>query len=144
MSSCRRTISTNIIVFILELYHSQVNRTFRDHIHVLILVCFVFVCVFVLLRHYLETRSLNHRINSWEGHNWDMTCEQDSHECSYRDGDRDWHHYSKSSGRSGRSHRSRRSSRRHRDRRHRRSHSRHRSSSVWKPPSSLFPSSPCL
>ncbi|XP_075889063.1 dual specificity protein kinase CLK4-like isoform X1 [Nelusetta ayraudi] len=81
--------------------------------------------------HCLEARSLNHRLSSWEGHNRDMTCERDAHECSYRDGDRDWHHYSKSSGRSGRSHRSRRSSRsrRQRDRRRRRSSSRQRSPS---------------
>lgn len=46
VSSCRRTISTNITVFI-ELYHSQVNRTFRDHIHVLILVCFVCVLFYL-------------------------------------------------------------------------------------------------
>ncbi|KAK2849234.1 hypothetical protein Q5P01_009068 [Channa striata] len=54
-----------------------------------------------------------------------MTCEDDNREGTCKDRDRDWHHYSKSSGRSGRS---QRSSRRHRDRRHRRSPSRHRSS----------------
>uniref|UniRef100_A0A8C2XI39 dual-specificity kinase n=1 Tax=Cyclopterus lumpus TaxID=8103 RepID=A0A8C2XI39_CYCLU len=53
-----------------------------------------------------------------------MACEEVSREGTCKD--RDWHHYSKSSGRSGRS---RRSSRRQRDRRRRRSHSRHRSSS---------------
>ncbi|XP_035525824.1 dual specificity protein kinase CLK4 isoform X1 [Morone saxatilis] len=75
--------------------------------------------------HYLETRSLNQRLDSREGHCLDMACEDDSREGTCKDRDPDWHHYSKSSGRSGRS---RRSSRRHRDRRRRRSHSRHRSS----------------
>lgn len=103
------------------------------------LMVFLHVCVCVSSRHYLEARSLNHRLNSWEGQNRDMTCEQDGREYSYRDGDRDWHHYSKSSGRSGRSHRSRRSSRRHRDRRRRRSSSRQRSPSVWEPLSSPLP-----
>uniref|UniRef100_A0A3Q3VPS4 dual-specificity kinase n=1 Tax=Mola mola TaxID=94237 RepID=A0A3Q3VPS4_MOLML len=80
---------------------------------------------------YLESRSLNHRVNSWEGHNLDMACEEESREGTCKDRDQDWHHYSKSSGRSGRSGRSRRSSRRHRDRRRRPSHSRHRSSSCF-------------
>lgn len=90
-------------------------------------------------RQYLETRSLNQRLNSWEERNLNMTYEEDSREGICKDRDRDWHHYSKSSGRSGRSHHSKRSSRRHRerDRRHRRSHSRHRSPSVWEPPSPL-------
>ncbi|KAL7396056.1 hypothetical protein ABVT39_027902 [Epinephelus coioides] len=83
--------------------------------------------------HYLETRSLNQRLDSRErtpgDHSFGMACEEDSREGTCKDKDRDWHHYSKSSGRSGRSGRSRRSSRRHRDRRRRRSHSRHRSSS---------------
>ncbi|XP_034739730.1 dual specificity protein kinase CLK4 isoform X4 [Etheostoma cragini] len=84
--------------------------------------------------HFLETRSLNQRLDSRERTTKDMVmaCEEDSREGTCKDRDRDWHHYSKSSGRSGRSGRSRRSSRRrsrHRDRRHRRSHSRHRSSS---------------
>ncbi|XP_041653234.1 dual specificity protein kinase CLK4 isoform X1 [Cheilinus undulatus] len=78
---------------------------------------------------YLETRSLNYRLDSREGRTRDrsfnMACEEDSRDGTCRDRDADWHHYSKSSGRSGRS---RRSSRRHRDRRRRRSHSRHRSS----------------
>uniref|UniRef100_A0A673AWW7 dual-specificity kinase n=1 Tax=Sphaeramia orbicularis TaxID=375764 RepID=A0A673AWW7_9TELE len=52
-----------------------------------------------------------------------MACEEDSREGTCKDRDRDWHHYSKSSGRS------RRSSRRNRDRRRRRSHSHHGSSS---------------
>lgn len=95
--------------------------------------------------HYLETRSLNQRLDSRErtpgDHSFGMACEEDSREGTCKDKDRDWHHYSKSSGRSGRSGRSRRSSRRHRDRRRRRSHSRHRSSSVREPPTSpLLPS----
>ncbi|XP_067373765.1 dual specificity protein kinase CLK4-like isoform X1 [Channa argus] len=79
--------------------------------------------------HYLENHSLNQRLDSRErrtrDHSLDMTCEDDSRDGICKDVDRDWHHYSKSSGRSGRSHRS---SRRHRDRRHRRSPSRQRSS----------------
>ncbi|KAI9539023.1 hypothetical protein NQZ68_009100 [Dissostichus eleginoides] len=82
--------------------------------------------------HYLETRSLNHRLDSWERPTRDpsfgMACEEDSREGTCRDRERDWHHYSKSSGRSGRSGRSRRSSHRHRDRGRRRSPSRPRSS----------------
>ncbi|KAE8286024.1 Dual specificity protein kinase CLK4 [Larimichthys crocea] len=78
--------------------------------------------------HYLETRSLNQRLDTREGHSLDMVCEEGTREDTYKDRDEDWHHYSKSSGRSGRSGRSRRSSRRNRDRRRRRSHSRHRSS----------------
>ncbi|XP_020502149.1 dual specificity protein kinase CLK4 isoform X1 [Labrus bergylta] len=78
---------------------------------------------------YLETRSLNHRLDSREGRTRDrslnMACEDNSRDGTCRDQEVDWHHYSKSSGRSGRS---RRSSRRHRDRRRRRSHSRPRSS----------------
>ncbi|XP_074529559.1 dual specificity protein kinase CLK1-like isoform X1 [Halichoeres trimaculatus] len=81
---------------------------------------------------YLETRSLNHRLDSREGYFRDysveMAREEDSRDGTCRDRAVDWHHYSKSSGRSGRSGRSRRSSRRHRDRRHRRSHSRRKSS----------------
>uniref|UniRef100_A0A671VDK7 dual-specificity kinase n=1 Tax=Sparus aurata TaxID=8175 RepID=A0A671VDK7_SPAAU len=57
-----------------------------------------------------------------------MACEEDSRDGTCKERDRDWHHYSKSSGRSGRSGRSRRSSRRHRDGRRRRSQSHHRSS----------------
>lgn len=90
--------------------------------------------------HYLENRSLNERLDSREGHTQDrrldMACEEDSREATCKDRDRDWHHYSKSSGRSGRS---RRSSRRHR--RRRRSPSRHKSSSVREPPP---PSTPPL
>ncbi|XP_076021049.1 dual specificity protein kinase CLK4-like isoform X2 [Genypterus blacodes] len=85
----------------------------------------------VLTRHYLETRSLNHRLGSREGlargPSVDVAFEDDSRDGTCKDRDRDWHHYSKSSGRSGRSGRSRRSSRRNRDRRRKRSHSRHRS-----------------
>uniref|UniRef100_UPI0037E89690 dual specificity protein kinase CLK4-like isoform X1 n=2 Tax=Semicossyphus pulcher TaxID=241346 RepID=UPI0037E89690 len=81
---------------------------------------------------YLETRSLNHRLDPREGqtrdHSLNMACEEDSRDGTCKDRDVDWHHYSKSSGRSGRSGRSRRSSRRQRDRRRRRSHSRRRSS----------------
>ncbi|XP_041845890.1 dual specificity protein kinase CLK4 isoform X2 [Melanotaenia boesemani] len=80
--------------------------------------------------HYLEARSLNQRLDSQEQHtldcSWDMTCEDNSHEGTYKDRDRDWHHYSKSSGHSGRS---RRSSRRPRERRRRRSPSQNGSSS---------------
>ncbi|KAG8004089.1 hypothetical protein GBF38_008178 [Nibea albiflora] len=83
--------------------------------------------------HYLETRSLNQRLDTREGPSLDMVCEEGAREDTYKDRDEDWHHYSKSSGRSGRSGRSRRSSRRNRDRRRRRSHSRHRSSSVREP-----------
>lgn len=76
--------------------------------------------------HYLETRSLNLRLGSREirtrDQSCDMACEEDSQNGTCKDKDRDWHHYSKSSGRSGRSGRSRRSSRRHRDRRANRSH----------------------
>lgn len=90
-------------------------------------------------RHYLETRSLNRRLDSWERPTRDpsfgMACEEDSREGTYRDRERDWHHYSKSSGRSGRS---RRSSRRHRGRR--RSPSRPRSSTVRENPSPRFSS----
>lgn len=82
--------------------------------------------------HYLETRSLNLRLGSREirtrDQSCDMACEEDSQNGTCKDKDRDWHHYSKSSGRSGRSGRSRRSSRRHRDRRANRSH---QSTSVW-------------
>ncbi|XP_035016761.2 dual specificity protein kinase CLK4 isoform X2 [Hippoglossus stenolepis] len=82
--------------------------------------------------HYLESRSLNQRLDSREGRTQDpslvMACEEESREVTCKNRDLDWHHYSKSSGRSGRSGRSRRSSRRHRDRKCRRSHSRHRSS----------------
>ncbi|KAG7518182.1 dual specificity protein kinase CLK4-like isoform X1 [Solea senegalensis] len=89
--------------------------------------------------HYLESRSLNPRLDSREGHTCDhslhMAYEDNSRGGICKDRDLDWHHYSKSScrsgrsGRSGRSRRSRHSSRRHRDRRRRRSPSRHRSSS---------------
>ncbi|XP_070693578.1 dual specificity protein kinase CLK4b [Pempheris klunzingeri] len=82
---------------------------------------------------YLETRSLNQRLDSRERNprypSLDMAGEEDGQEGTYKDRDLEWHHYSKSSGRSGRSGRSRRSSRRHPDRRRRRSHSRHRSAS---------------
>lgn len=92
--------------------------------------------------HYLETRSLNQRLDSREGHALDhslnMACDDGSHESTCKDRDRDWHHYSKSSGRSGRSRRSSRS-RKQRDRRRKRSHSRHKSPSVREPPSSLSP-----
>lgn len=91
--------------------------------------------------HYLETRSLNQRLDSREGRtqgrSLDMAYEDDSREDTYKDRNLDWHHYSKSSGRSGRS---RRSSHRHRDGRRRRSHSRHRSSSVREPPCPIYPS----
>lgn len=89
--------------------------------------------VLIDCRHYLEARSLNQRIMFWGDHNMDIAYEEDSRDSFAKDRDRDWHHYSKSSGRSGRSGRSRRSSRRQRDRKHRRSHSRHRSASVWDP-----------
>lgn len=93
--------------------------------------------------HFLETRSLNQRLDSREGQtrdcSLDMACEDNSRDATCRERDRDWHHYSKSSGRSGRSGRSRRSSRRNGDKRRRRSHSRHRSSSVWETPSPLYP-----
>ncbi|KAF7658848.1 hypothetical protein LDENG_00006840 [Lucifuga dentata] len=86
--------------------------------------------------HYLETRSLNQRLESREdlprGSSVDMACEDNSRDNTYKDRDLDWHHYSKSSGRSGwssHSGRSFRSSRRHRDRRRRPSHSGHRSNS---------------
>ncbi|XP_040031056.1 dual specificity protein kinase CLK4 [Gasterosteus aculeatus] len=78
--------------------------------------------------HYLETRSLNKGLDSRDRSTQDpMACEEVRREGTSKD--RDWHHYSKSSGRSGRSGRSRRSSRRPRDRRRKRSHSRHKSSS---------------
>lgn len=90
---------------------------------------FVFAC-----RHYLETRSLNKGLDSRDRSTQDpMACEEVRREGTSKD--RDWHHYSKSSGRSGRSGRSRQSSRRPRDRRRKRSHSRHKSSSVREPPS---------
>ncbi|XP_061758073.1 dual specificity protein kinase CLK4-like isoform X1 [Nerophis ophidion] len=83
---------------------------------------------------FLENRCLNHSLESRGrpimDHSLETAYAEDSRDCSLKARDRDWHHYSKSSGRSGlsgRSHRSRRS--RQRDRRHRRSHSRHRSSS---------------
>ncbi|TNM98718.1 hypothetical protein fugu_013282 [Takifugu bimaculatus] len=79
--------------------------------------------------HYLEARNLNQRLMFWEGHNMDIAYEEDSHDSFAKDRDRDWHHYSKSSGCSGRSGRSRRSSRRHRDRKQQRSRSRLRSAS---------------
>ncbi|XP_072295218.1 dual specificity protein kinase CLK4b [Eucyclogobius newberryi] len=91
---------------------NQTRRTYRQHRH--------------YEGHYLETRSSNHwqdsRVRPVRDHNWDMACEEDSRNGTCKEKDRDWHHYSKSSGRSGRS-------RRHRDRRQRRSHSRHRSTS---------------
>ncbi|XP_020777638.1 dual specificity protein kinase CLK4b isoform X1 [Boleophthalmus pectinirostris] len=94
------------------------RRTYRHHRH--------------YEGHYLETRSLNQRPDSRERpvreRSWDMACE-DSRNRTCSEKDRDWNHYSKSSGRSGRSGRSRRSSRRHRDRRHKHTHSRHRSAS---------------
>lgn len=99
---------------------------------------FLFDC-----RHYLEARNLNQRLMFWEGHNMDCAYEEDSHDSFAKDRDRDWHHYSKSSGRSGRSGRSRRSSRRHRDRKQQRSRSRLRSASVWAPSSSSLPCSVC-
>ncbi|XP_071375917.1 dual specificity protein kinase CLK4-like [Centroberyx affinis] len=76
--------------------------------------------------HYLETRSLNQRLGSQDTGE-DMAYDEDSRGGTCKD--RDWHHYSKSSGRSGRSGRSRRSSRsrRHRDRGRRRSPSHHSS-----------------
>lgn len=107
----------------------------------LFLFLFLFFLCFFVYRQYLESRSLNHRVNSWEGHNLDMACEEECREGTCKDRDQDWHHYSKSSGRSGRSGRSRRSSRRHRDRKRRPSHSRHRSSSVWELFWSLYLSS---
>ncbi|XP_071765821.1 dual specificity protein kinase CLK4-like [Centroberyx gerrardi] len=78
--------------------------------------------------HYLETRSLNQRLGS-QDNSEDMAYDEDSRGGTCKDRDRDWHHYSKSSGRSGRSGRSRRSSRsrRHRDRGRRRSPSHHSS-----------------
>ncbi|XP_053179768.1 dual specificity protein kinase CLK4 isoform X2 [Scomber japonicus] len=80
--------------------------------------------------HFLETRSLNQRLDSRERPtqdcSLDMACEESNRDGTCKERDRDWHHYSKSSGRSGRS---RRSSRRRTDKRRRRSHSRHRSSS---------------
>ncbi|KAM9795667.1 dual specificity protein kinase CLK4-like [Neosynchiropus ocellatus] len=71
---------------------------------------------------FLESRNVNRRTRD---RSFDVAYETEG-PCKGRD--RDWHHYSKSSGRSGRSGRSRRS--RHRDRRHRRSRSRHRSPST--------------
>uniref|UniRef100_A0A667ZFX5 dual-specificity kinase n=1 Tax=Myripristis murdjan TaxID=586833 RepID=A0A667ZFX5_9TELE len=56
-----------------------------------------------------------------------MAYDDDSRGGTCRERDRDWHHYSKSSGRSGRSGRSRRSSHRRRDRGRRRSPSHHSS-----------------
>ncbi|KAG9346802.1 hypothetical protein JZ751_007143 [Albula glossodonta] len=83
--------------------------------------------------HYLETRSLNRRPEYKErrGHEASMDlagCGEGGHgtNCQERGRERDWHHYSKSSGRSGRSRRS--SHGRYRGRRH--SPSRHRSDSV--------------
>lgn len=99
---------------------------------------FCVVFLFYWYRQYLETRSLNQRLDSQEIQNLDRVYEEDSHEGTCKDRDRDWHHYSKSSGRSGRS---RRSSRRRRDRRRKRSHSRHKSPSV-REPAFLLPS--CL
>ncbi|KAM7417777.1 hypothetical protein PAMA_017430 [Pampus argenteus] len=79
--------------------------------------------------HFLETRNLNHRLDSREGRTQDCSLDmayESSRDVTCKERDRDWHHYSKSSGRSGRS---RRSSRRNGDKRHKRSHSRRRSSS---------------
>uniref|UniRef100_A0A3B4BA69 dual-specificity kinase n=1 Tax=Periophthalmus magnuspinnatus TaxID=409849 RepID=A0A3B4BA69_9GOBI len=91
------------------------RRTYRLHRH---------------FEHYLETRTFNQRSDSRgraaRDRSWDTGCEEDSRNGTCKERDRDWHHYSKSSGRSGRS---RKSSRRHRDRRRKRSHSRHRSAS---------------
>lgn len=135
MSSNRRTISTSLHF-----------RTWPQTWLILASItyssdCFWSVC-YVFHRHYLESRSLNQRLDSRDGHtrdhSLDMACEDDNREGTCKDRDRDWHHYSKSSGRSGRSGRSRRSSRRHRDRKRRHSHSRHRSSSVREHPSLLF------
>lgn len=94
---------------------------------------------FVDCRQYLETRSFNQRLDARERLSVDMACEEDSRDGTCKERDRDWHHYSKSSGRSGRSGRSRRSSRRHRDGRRRRSQSHHRSSAVRELPSPLYP-----
>ncbi|XP_036424614.1 dual specificity protein kinase CLK4 isoform X1 [Colossoma macropomum] len=104
--------------------------------------------------HYLETRSQNERLETKiravdMGHDKashvSICKEREKKRVRHRDHDRDWHHYSKSSGysgRSGRSGRSRRSSRRgrkrsrsrersrSRSRNHSRSHRRKRSRSV--------------
>ncbi|XP_076878054.1 dual specificity protein kinase CLK4 isoform X2 [Brachyhypopomus gauderio] len=85
--------------------------------------------------HYLETRSLNERLEvrvrivdmGPEKENCvSISKERETNRVRQRDHDRDWHHYSKSSGYSGRSRQSsRRGRRRSRSRsRHRRSHSR--------------------
>lgn len=95
-------------------------------------------------RHYLEARNLNQRIMFWEGHSMDTAYEEESRDSFAKDRDRDWHHYSKSSGRSGRSGRSRRSSRRHRERKHQCSQPRHRSASVRDPLSLFFFLMSCL
>ncbi|XP_030642295.1 dual specificity protein kinase CLK4 isoform X2 [Chanos chanos] len=73
-------------------------------------------------RHYLESRSLNERLEERRGRDASVNlgCDEDG-----KGRDRDWHHYSKSSGRSGRSGHS---SRRHRCGK-RRTPSRHRSDS---------------
>lgn len=140
-------IAPSYTVFILEpITDKELGCSWPD-------LCFLVLhfwplCVLILFdcRQYLETRSLNQRLDSRERHTRDpslgMACEEDDREGTSKDRDLDWHHYSKSSGRSGRSGRSRRSSRRHRDRRHRRSHSHHRSPSVREPPSTLYPPSP--
>ncbi|KAM3866548.1 dual specificity protein kinase CLK4-like [Diretmus argenteus] len=83
--------------------------------------------------HYLETRTLNQKLGSRERPTRDtsehMAYEEDHRggTCKDRERDRDWHHYSKSSGRSGQSGRSRRSSRRRRERGRRHSPSAHSS-----------------
>lgn len=74
--------------------------------------------MFLSFRHYLETRSLNQQRLEFKDKgarvaSLEMGYDEDSRD---RDGDRgrdkEWHHYSKSSGRSGRSRRSSRRGRR--------------------------------
>ncbi|XP_066505669.1 dual specificity protein kinase CLK4 [Hoplias malabaricus] len=87
--------------------------------------------------HYLEVRSQNERLETKVtivdmGHDKEIhmsICKEREKRVRPRDHDRDWHHYSKSSGYSGRSGRSRRSSRRGRKRSRSRSRSRHHSRS---------------
>lgn len=128
-------LSLSLFFFLVDL-EKNIFKIVHIHQQKNMYICrtyFFNLCTLLLLnacRHYLEARSLNQRLMFWEGHNMDIAYEEDSRESFAKDRDRDWHHYSKSSGRSGRSGRSRRSSHRHRDRRHRRSHSRHRSASV--------------
>uniref|UniRef100_A0A3Q3JN97 dual-specificity kinase n=1 Tax=Monopterus albus TaxID=43700 RepID=A0A3Q3JN97_MONAL len=60
--------------------------------------------------HYLETRSLNQRLDSREGHtrdhSLDMTCEEDNPDGACKDRDLDWHHYNRRGRRSHSHHRS--------------------------------------